>query len=132
VGEAMADAARSGGRDALARMHAATGAFLKAVAEHPAYAQTLLVEIIGAGPAAARRRDQIVQGFADQLDSENARAAERGLIARFRSPNDAFAIVGAITELVSRQVRLHDPENVLELGPVIERLIDGLLAPDGR
>jgi hypothetical protein len=51
------------------------------------------------------------------------------LIARFASPYDAFAIVGAITELVSRQVRLGEPENVLELAPVIDRLIAGVLAP---
>ena len=62
-------------------MKAATAAFLTTVAEHPEYAQTLLVEIIGAGPAAARRRDQMIQQFADILDAENAEAARRGLIA---------------------------------------------------
>ena len=62
------------------------------------------------------------------LDAENAAAARRGLIGRFASPHDAFAIVGAITELVSRQVRLGEPDDVLELAPVIDRLIVGLLA----
>ena len=51
-----------------------------------------------------------MQMFADVLDAENAAAARRGLIPRFASPHDAFAIVGAITELVSRQVRLGEPE----------------------
>jgi hypothetical protein len=37
------------------------------------------------------------------------------------------AVVGAITELVSRQVRLGDPVDPLELAPVIDRMIDGLL-----
>ncbi len=86
------------------------------------------MEIIGAGPRAAQRRDQIVQGFAEVLDAENAVAAQRGLIARFASPYDAYAIVGAITELVSRQVRLGEPADVLELAPVIDRMIEGLLA----
>ena len=86
-------------------------------AEHPEFAQTLLVEIIGAGPRAAQRRDQVLQAFADMLDAENAAAARRGLIARFASPHDAFAIVGAITELVSRQVRLGEPADVLDLAP---------------
>ncbi len=97
----MAEAAarRVEGGDAFARMRAGTRAFLTTVAEHPDYAQTLLVEIIGAGPRAAQRRDQIMQAFADVLDAENAAAAARGLIARFASPYDAFAIVGAITEL---------------------------------
>jgi AcrR family transcriptional regulator len=130
IGQAMAEAARGAGPDARLRMKAATAAFLMTVAEHPEYAQTLLVEIIGAGPTAARRRDQMVQQFADLLDFENAEAARRGLIARFQSPLDAFAAVGAIIELVSRQVRLREPEHVIELAPVIDRMIGGLLGAD--
>jgi AcrR family transcriptional regulator len=132
VGQAMAEAARGAGRgDARQRMQAATRAFLEAVTEHRDYSQTLLVEIIGAGPRAAQRRDQIMQGFAEVLDAENRAAAERGLIARFASPYDPLAVVGAITELVSRQVRLGQPEDILELAPVIDRLIAGLLAESG-
>jgi AcrR family transcriptional regulator len=132
VARAMAEAARSAGRDdAAARMKAGTRAYLTAIAEHPEFSQTLLVEIIGAGPKAAQRRDQLVQAFADILDAENARAAARGLSPRFASSLDAFAIVGAITELVSRQVRLGEPGNVLDLAPVIDRLIDGMLAQAG-
>lgn len=130
VREAMAHAARRvGPDDALGRLRAATRAFLTALAEHRAYAQTLLVEIIGAGPEAALRRDQILQQFADVLDAENAAAARRGLIARFASPHDSFAIIGAIAELVSRQVRLERPRDVMELAPVIDRMIAGVLAP---
>jgi AcrR family transcriptional regulator len=127
--QAMGEAARGAGPDARLRMKAATAAFLTTVDEHPEYAQTLLVEIIGAGPAAARRRDQMIQQFADILDAENAEAARRGLIARFASPYDSFAAVGAIIELVSRQVRLREPEHVISLAPVIDRMIGGLLAP---
>jgi AcrR family transcriptional regulator len=129
VGLSMASAARGAGKgDALQRMQAGTRAFLATVAEHRDYAQTLLVEIIGAGPRAAQQRDQIIQGFADVLDAENKAAARRGLIARFASPYDAFALVGAIVELVSRQVRLGEPEDLLDLAPVIDRLIAGLLS----
>jgi AcrR family transcriptional regulator len=129
VTESMVRAARDvGSRDALERMKAAVRAFLTSLAEHPEFAQTLLVEIIGAGPRAAQRRDQMVQQFADVLDAENAIAAGRGLITRFASPYDSFAIVGAIAELVSRQVRLGEPADVLELAPVIDRLIVGVLA----
>jgi AcrR family transcriptional regulator len=132
VARAIAEAAQAVGKqDARERMRSGTRAFLTAVAEHPEYAQTLLVEIIGAGPKAAGRRDQVIQGFADLLDGENAAAAARGLIDRFASPYDAFAVVGAITELVSRQVRLGEPADVLELAPVIERLFDGVLASRG-
>jgi AcrR family transcriptional regulator len=129
VSVAMAQAARGAGTDPARRMEAGTRAFLTAIAEHPEFAQTLLVEIIGAGPKAAQRRDQIMQAFADALDAENERAARHGLIARFASPYDSFAVVGAITELVSRQVRLGEPADVLELAPVIDRLIAGVLAP---
>jgi AcrR family transcriptional regulator len=124
----MAEAARQAPTgDARERMNAGTRAFLGALAQHPEFAQTLLVEIIGAGPRAAQRRDQVLQAFADVLDAENAAAARRGLIGRFRSPHDPFAVVGAIVELVSRQVRLGVPEHVLDLAPVIDRLILGLL-----
>jgi AcrR family transcriptional regulator len=128
LGRAMSEAARDAGSDADERMRAGTRALLTSVAEHPEFAQTLLVEIIGAGPKPAKRRDQMVQEFADRLDAENAEAARRGLIARFASPYDAFAIVGGIIELLSRQVRLGEPKDVLELAPVIDRMIAGVLA----
>jgi AcrR family transcriptional regulator len=132
VGQSMASAAREAGRgDARQRMRAGTRALLTAIAEHRDYAQTLLVEIIGAGPRAAQRRDQIIEAFAAIVDSENAAAARRGLISRFASPYDTIAVVGAITEVISRQVRLGEPADVLELAPVIDRLIEGLLAAGG-
>ncbi|HEY2005198.1 MAG TPA: TetR/AcrR family transcriptional regulator [Solirubrobacteraceae bacterium] len=128
---AMADAAARAPSDARERMKAGTRAFLTVLSEHPEFAQTLLVEIIGAGPRAAQQRDAILQGFADVLDAENAAAARRGLIGRFASRDDTFAVVGAIAELVSRQVRLGVPADVLDLAPVIDRLIFGLL-PDAQ
>jgi AcrR family transcriptional regulator len=129
VAEGMAAAAADAGRgDADARLRAGTRAFLTALAEHPEFAQTLIVEIIGAGPRAAARRDHVMLSFAEVLDRENAAAAKRGLSARFASSHDSFAIVGAITELVSRQVRLGVPADVLELAPVIDRLIGGVLS----
>jgi AcrR family transcriptional regulator len=129
IGAAIADAARGAGGDAVQRIRAGSRAFLSALAEHPEFAQTLLVEIIGAGPEAVRRRDEIMEGFAELIDSENKRAAQRGLLRRFATPHDAIAIVGAINELVSRHVRLGEPADMLELAPVIDRLIGGLLAP---
>jgi AcrR family transcriptional regulator len=128
VAEGMAAAARQAGSDdAGARIRAGTRAYLGSIAQHPEFAQTLLVEIIGAGPKAAARRDWALRAFADVLDRENAAAARRGLSIRFASPHDSYAIVGAITELVSRQVRLGEPADVLELAPVIDRLIGGVL-----
>jgi AcrR family transcriptional regulator len=127
VGSSMVEAASGTRGGAIERMQAGTRAFLTAVVRHPEFARTLLIESMAAGPEAARRRDEVVQGFAALLDAENAEAAGRGLIARFASPHDAVAIVGAISELVSRQVRLGVPEDVFELAPVIDRLIGGML-----
>jgi AcrR family transcriptional regulator len=128
VQAAMAKAARNApDGDARARLRTGTRAFLGALAEHPDFAQTLLVEIIGAGPRAAQRRDQILQAFAGVVDAENAAAARRGLMGRFTSPHDSFAVVGAVSELVSRQLRLGVPERMMDLAPVIDRIIFGLL-----
>ena len=123
---AMAESARDAAEDPEARLRAGTTAFLEALAEHPAHGQTLLVEIIGAGPRAAERRDSILSAFSRVVDGENARAAKRHGWPRFASPDDAFAIVGAIVELASRQIRLGEPADVLALEPVIERLIVGV------
>jgi AcrR family transcriptional regulator len=130
VVNSMAGAARGAGSgDARQRLRAGTRAFLIALSEHPDYARTLLVEIIAAGPEPAARRDQILQIFADLLDAENAAAARRGLSPRFASPLDPLAVVGAIVELASRQIRLGEPADPMDLAPVIDRLIDGLLHP---
>src|SRR6476660_4164451 len=56
---AMGEAAGAAGTDPQARLRGGVRAFLEALATHPDEAQTLLVEIIGAGPRAAERRDTI-------------------------------------------------------------------------
>jgi hypothetical protein len=124
----MGESARNAGEDPKARLHASTTAFLDVLATHPAHSQTLLVEIIGAGPRAAERRDSILAGFAQVVDAENARAAKRHGWPRFASFDDAFAVVGAIVELASRQIRLGEPADVRALEPVIERLVIGVAA----
>jgi AcrR family transcriptional regulator len=128
VQEAMAEAMVAAGDDPTARVRAGVRAFLEQVATHPDAAQTLLVEIIGAGPRCAERRDRVLQTFADVIDALNAAAAQKGRVPRFASKQDAFAIVGAAVELASRQIRLGVPPDMRELEPVIERVILGLLS----
>jgi hypothetical protein len=128
----MADGTEAAGKDPLQRMRGGLRAFLEILAEHPSESQTLLVEIIGAGPRAAQRRDEVFARFADAIDGENAVAARAGAVARLASLDDAYAIVGAAAELAARQVRLGVPHDVRELEPVIERLIVGMVAPPGR
>jgi len=52
----------------------------------------------------------------------------RGGGPAYASPDEAFAIVGATFELVSRQLRTGHPAQMLDLLPLIERLILGLLS----
>jgi AcrR family transcriptional regulator len=109
--------------------HVAAGvrAFLDTLAAHRNSAQTLLVEIIGAGPRAAARRDAILEAFADGLHRDNARTAPRYAAPTFASPDDAFAVIGAAVELVSRQLRTGRPAEIGDLAPVITRLMLGTL-----
>jgi AcrR family transcriptional regulator len=127
---AMAKATNAAGDDPHERMRAGARAFLDMLASHPNESQTLLVEIIGAGEVGAERRDSIFSGFAQAIDAENAAAARRGTMPRFASPDDAYAIVGAVGELASRQLRHGDPARVRELEPLIQRLIFGLVSAD--
>jgi AcrR family transcriptional regulator len=123
----MAHATSRVAEEPEAQIRAGGRAFLKALAEDPRRAQTLLVEIIGAGPRAVERRDAMLERFATLVDAENAAAHHKHGTPRFRSPHDAFAIVGATVELCSRQLRLGRPADLMELEPVIERLALGLL-----
>jgi AcrR family transcriptional regulator len=110
---------------------AGTRAFLRTLAEWPDAAQTLLVEIIGAGPRATERRDAILEAFTDAIYRDNERVAPRYGAPRFASRDDAFACVGAIVELASRQLRTRKPGDITELEPVIERLMLGILHQSG-
>lgn len=106
---------------------ASIAALLETVAEHRYFAQTLFVEIIGAGPRAIARRDNFLADVAAYVDERNAQEARAGLSGRFASPHDAFAIVGAVAELVSRQIRTGVPSDIRELQPLVLRLVTGLL-----
>jgi AcrR family transcriptional regulator len=127
----MAESARDAPDETATRVRAGLSAFVSAVAEYPAASQTLLVEIIGAGPRAMERRDAIMDAFARAIDDENKRAHERRGAPRLKSLDDAHALVGAITELASRQLRLGRPADIHDLEPVIERLILGVLSQSG-
>ena len=70
----MRDAvARHAEADPRTRVRTTLQAFLGTLANYREESQTLLVEIIGAGPRAAARRDAILEAFADGLHRDNAR-----------------------------------------------------------
>jgi AcrR family transcriptional regulator len=117
--------------DPRSRVRATLGAFLETLANFPDQSQTLLVEIVGAGPRALERRDRALEAVAQYLEDLNRQDHERG-DAPLLAPHDAFAITGAVVELASRQIRIGVPADIRELEPVIERLTLGLLAAGKR
>ena len=110
------------------RVGAAIRASLEVLATFPDEAQTLLVEIIGAGPRAMERRDRALALVEHYFDDFNREDAESGESERFASTHDAFAIVGAMVELASRQIRTREPLDIRELEPVLERMVHGLVS----
>ena len=128
---AMRAAAEPHTEEPLARYRATIGALLQTFAAFPEIAQTLLVEIIGAGPRAIERRDTVLAEFADYIDSTNEADAAAGLVPRLPAREDSFAIVGAVVELAARQLRTGQPESLASLEPVVERMIVGLLDAAG-
>ncbi|MGZ4276070.1 MAG: TetR/AcrR family transcriptional regulator [Solirubrobacteraceae bacterium] len=129
VMRAMAGASEAGPFESFeARVEAGARAFLETLAAYPESAQTVLVEIIGAGPRAAARRDAILEAFADGMYRDFATAAPAYGAGTFASPDDAFGVIGASVELVSRHLRTGQPRDVLDLLPVIVRLTLGVLS----
>jgi AcrR family transcriptional regulator len=126
--EAMAEATAAAGDDSRDRMRAGINAFLGQLASHSTESQTLLVEIIGAGPRAAERRDAILETFASALYEEAEHAARTGQGTGFATREDAFAVIAAGAELASRQLRLGTPADARELEPVLERVLLGALS----
>jgi AcrR family transcriptional regulator len=124
---AVAQAATTAEQQFEARVDARVHRLLQGLELFPEMARVVLVDVIGVGPAGAARRDEMLQAFADFLVDENRAAHESYGAPTFSSPDDAFAIVGAIVELASRQLRTGQPERMGDLEPIIERLVAGIL-----
>ncbi len=126
--EELVAASRGAERDFEERHSAGLHAILEAIEDNPTLAQAILIETVGAGPRLAELRIEALSGFAQVMYEQTVRAAELTGGPAFGSPDEAFAIVGATFELVSRQLRTGQPERVTDLQPLVERLILGLLA----
>ena len=129
---AAAEPSRNEQANYEAWMQAGLRAFLDKLAEEPETAQTLLVEIIGAGPRAMERRDAVLEAFAAALHRDNARVAPRFGAPTFAAPDDAFAVIGAIVEVVSRQLRTGQPADIRDVEPVLMRVLLGVLTQSVR
>ena len=126
--EKLVAASRGAERGFEERHSAGVRAILEAIEADPVLAQAILVETVGAGPRLAELRIATLNAFAQVMYEQTVRAAELTGGPAFASPDEAFAIVGATFELVSRQLRTGEPARVLDLQPLIERLIIGLLS----
>jgi len=125
---AVMQAAHGADRGYVERHRAGLRAILESLEANPTVAQAILVESVGAGPRVADVRDAALAGFAQYIYEESKRGAECTGGPAYASPDEAFAIVGATFELVSRQLRTGHPAQMLDLLPLIERLIVGLLS----
>jgi AcrR family transcriptional regulator len=126
--DALLTASRGADRNYEERHRAGLRAILETVDSNPTMAQAILVETVGAGPRVAELRDAALNDIAQVMYELTVRAAALTGGPAFSSPDEAFAIVGATFELVSRQLRTGQPATVLDLQPLIERLILGLLS----
>ena len=123
--QALVEASSGSGLDFESRHRAGLRAILEGIEANPTMAQAMLVETVGAGPRIAELRDNALSAIAQVMYEQTVRAAERGGGPAYASPDDAFAIVGATFELISRQLRTGHPE--ARDGPAAARR-----APDPR
>jgi AcrR family transcriptional regulator len=126
--KSLTEASSGSGLDHQARHRAGLRAVLEGIEANPLMAQAMLVETVGAGPRVAEMRDNALNAIAETMYRQTVRGAERGGGPAYASADDAFAIVGATFELISRQLRTGHPERITDLQPLIERLILGLLS----
>ena len=109
--------------DPRAMLRAGTRAFLDTLAAEPAFARTLVIEAVGAGPRVLARRAEAFGEFVRVL------ALPLGL-ARTADPtlpacSDALllAVCGGILELVLQHLIAHDAASLPELAPDVDELI---------
>jgi AcrR family transcriptional regulator len=104
---AIEEAEDAAGSELLARARAGTETYLQVLADNPAFARTYLIEVLGAGAEALRRRDAVHERFAARM----AAAYYAGIAGNrdLSTPPDYVyrAAVGAINELVTDRLLRH-------------------------
>jgi AcrR family transcriptional regulator len=110
--------------DPRAMLRTGTRAFLETLAAEPAFARTLVIEAVGAGPHVLARRaaafDEFVRVLA--LPVRLARAAD----PRLPECSDALllGVCGGILELVLQHLVAHDAASLPQLAPTIDELVE--------
>jgi AcrR family transcriptional regulator len=113
--------------DALERLRASLRVYLEVLAAEPAYARTFIREVGAAGPRALQSQVEVQRRYADLLREwhNHVRAQHPHVAAQ---PDEFFvAAVGAVTELVADYVRRDQTRRLVELEPVLLRVLTSLL-----
>jgi AcrR family transcriptional regulator len=104
------DSAVSEAGDPYSAAAAGTRAYVDTLASHPTLARSFFVEVLAAGDVVMRRRDLVLERFADQLERIYAGAREVLDVLPAAPPRYVFrACVGAVNELVTAELRRAGP-----------------------
>ncbi|MEX2196137.1 MAG: TetR/AcrR family transcriptional regulator [Thermoleophilaceae bacterium] len=129
----MAAAVRDLGEDPHWRdiLEVAVGNYLGTLAEHPDFARTFLIDVLGAGPVAVERRRGVYGQFVDQYRFLAARTAEQE--PELAELPDVYlkALVGGISELVQGHILERGAASLMELAPVLIQLVVAVLQGAG-
>jgi AcrR family transcriptional regulator len=125
--DGIAAAVACAGHDVFAAGEAAATTYTALLADNPALARTFLVEVMGAGPAALRRRRAVHQRFADQLAGIHALVRQRWPEVPEPPAHRFLAAVGATNELVSGALLTDGPEAIRGMAGVVLDVQIGLL-----
>jgi AcrR family transcriptional regulator len=117
----------------IARLQAGVRAYLEALADEPALARMLMVEVLAAGPTAARSRDSVHDRFAELLRKwqRETRSEYAGVP---QMPHELFEYaVGGVAEAVAARVRGGQAEQLTGLAPlIVTYLLNVAAVPAGR
>jgi AcrR family transcriptional regulator len=103
--------------DPTARRRAQVAAFLDALAREPAGARVFMVDVLGAGPRALRRREKV-----------NARFAEAVLGSATQDPVRRAAIIGGINNVVAGELLLGHASRLRDLAAPLAEFMRAALA----
>lgn len=105
-----------------ARVGHALKTYTQVLASEPALARVFFVDVMGAGPAAVDERRRVFELFANgwRLLADRAERQEAGIR---RAPDLVLhALVGAIAEVVLRQILSDGAESLPEIAPALTEL----------
>ncbi len=103
------------------RLHVGLETYLGILADDPALARVTLLDILGAGPKGLELREQVLQHYTDFYRRLAARAFQAGAISPV---SEVFlrGLVGAIAEIVQREILGGRVRELRELVPTLEKL----------